>query len=142
MKTVQDVMTEDVSYCSKEDQLIDAAKKMKEKNVGAIPVCGSDRELLGMVTDRDLVIRGYAADKSGSAAIEEVMSDHVYHVEQSASLQEASQIMAEHQVRRLPIVEQNKLVGMVSLGDLSLDKMSDSAAGEALEEISERPELH
>ncbi|SEB17089.1 CBS domain-containing protein [Thalassobacillus cyri] len=142
MKTVREVMTGEVSACTTDDHLFDAATMMKERNVGAVPVCGSNQELLGMVTDRDLVIRGYANKKPGSTPLQEVMSDKLYHVAPDATLQEASNVMAEHQVRRLPVVEQGKLIGILSLGDLSLEDMSDEAAGRALGEISERPELH
>ncbi|GGC80389.1 CBS domain-containing protein [Thalassobacillus devorans] len=142
MKSVREVMTSEISSCTADDHLFDAATLMKERNVGALPVVGSNQELLGMVTDRDLVIRGYANKKPGSTPIQEVMSDKLYHVMPDATLQEASEVMADHQVRRLPVVEQGKLVGILSLGDLSLDDMSDQAAGKALEEISERPELH
>ncbi|MFD1018050.1 CBS domain-containing protein [Thalassobacillus hwangdonensis] len=142
MKSVNDIMTSDVSCCKEDDHLYDAATLMKERNVGAIPVCRENNELVGMVTDRDLVIRGYAAKKPGSAAITEVMSDKLYHVAPDASLQEASQVMADHQIRRLPVVQQGKLVGIISLGDLSVEDMSNQAAGTALEEISERPEVH
>ncbi|MBM7552882.1 CBS domain-containing protein [Thalassobacillus pellis] len=142
MKVVRDIMTDEVSCCSPEDHLFDAATLMKEKNVGAVPICNSNHELLGMVTDRDLVIRGYAEKKPGSTSIQEVMSEKLYHVSPDASLQEASDTMAEHKVRRLPVVDQGKLVGILALGDLSVEHMSDQAAGEALERISERPELH
>ncbi|WP_112180733.1 MULTISPECIES: CBS domain-containing protein [Paraliobacillus] len=142
MKTVKDIMTQDVTYCSPDDSLIKAAEMMKQHNVGAIPVCQDNKEIMGMVTDRDLVLRGYALDKPGTTKIKEVMTDHLITAEQNTNVQEASSIMAEHQIRRLPIVENKKIVGIVALGDLSLDDKSNMAAGHALEEISERPELH
>lgn len=142
MKSIKEVMSEDVAVCRKEDTLFDAASKMKAQNVGVIPVCSENKELLGMVTDRDLVLRGYAEKKSDSATVQEVMSDKLYHISADASVQEASDMMAREQIRRLPIVENGKLVGIVSLGDLSLDDKSNEAAGRALEDISERPELH
>ncbi|RWZ60722.1 CBS domain-containing protein [Halobacillus fulvus] len=142
MKTVKDIMTRDVSVCRTEDTIRDAAMIMKEKNVGAVPVCDPDGHLMGMVTDRDLVLRGYAAQQPDSAKIQQVMSDRMYQCTPESTLQEASQIMAEHQIRRLPVVENGKLAGILSLGDLSVEEMSDQAAGQALQEISERPELH
>lgn len=142
MKAIRDVMSKDVAYCTSNDNLYEAAVKMKEKDVGAIPVCDDNQNLLGMVTDRDLVIRGYAEKHSGSTNIKEAMSDHLHSATPETSVQEASKLMAEKQIRRLPIVESGKLVGIVSLGDLSLDQQSNEAAGHALEEISERPELH
>ncbi|KHE71599.1 CBS domain-containing protein [Halobacillus sp. BBL2006] len=142
MKSVKDIMTSDVSVCRTDDCLSDAASMMKQKNVGAIPVCDDQGNLMGMVTDRDLVIRGYADKKPESTPIQQVMSDHLYSCTPDCSTQEASQIMAQHQVRRLPVVENGKLTGIISLGDLSVDEMSDHAAGVALQDISERPELH
>lgn len=142
MKTVKDIMTRDVSVCHTNDHLSDAASIMKEKNVGAVPICDDQGNLMGMVTDRDLVIRGYAAKKPDSTPIQQVMSDHMYSCTPDSSLEEASKIMAEHQIRRLPVVENGKLSGIISLGDLSTEKMSDHAAGVALQDISERPELH
>ncbi|WP_027954084.1 MULTISPECIES: CBS domain-containing protein [Halobacillus] len=142
MKTVKDIMTKDVSVCQTSDQLSDAAKLMKDKNVGAVPVCDDQGNVMGMVTDRDLVIRGYADKKPDSTPIQQVMSDRMYNCAPDCSLEEASRIMAQHQVRRLPVVENGRLAGIISLGDLSTDEMSDHAAGVALQDISERPELH
>ncbi|MGP4062147.1 CBS domain-containing protein [Halobacillus litoralis] len=142
MKTVKDIMTSDVSICHTNDQLSDAASMMKEKNVGALPICDDQGNLMGMVTDRDLVIRGYADKKAESTPIQQVMSDRMYSCAPDTSLEEASKIMAQHQVRRLPVVENGKLTGILSLGDLSVEDMSDHAAGVALQDISERPELH
>lgn len=134
-------MEQNVSFCKPDDSLAEAAELMKQRNVGAIPVCGDNKELLGMVTDRDMVIRGYAENKDGSAKVQEVMSEHLYYVSPDITLQEASREMAEHQIRRLPVVVNGQLAGIVSLGDLSLDEMSDEAAGQALEDISEHTEL-
>lgn len=142
MKTVKDIMSKDVTYCMPEDSLIKAAEMMKQHRVGAIPVCHDNKEIIGMVTDRDLVLRGYALDKPGTTKIKEVMTDHLITAEQNTNVQEASSIMAEHQIRRLPIVENKKIVGIVALGDLSLEDKSNMAAGQALEEISEHSELH
>jgi CBS domain-containing protein len=142
MKSVRDIMTDDVSCCTTNDNVFEAASKMKKLNVGVIPIVDEQRNLMGLVTDRDLVLRGYAEKKPGSTSVTEVMSNELYSVEPDADLQEASKLMSEKQVRRLPVVENGQLVGIISLGDLSLDKMSDQAAGHALEEISEHNELH
>lgn len=142
MKDVKDVMSTDIAVCRKEDTLYDAASKMKERNVGVIPVCSENKELMGVITDRDLVLRGYAEKKPDTSTVQEVMSDQLYHVSPDTSVQEAAHMMAQEQIRRLPIVENGKLTGIVSLGDLSLEDKSNEAAGSALEDISERPELH
>lgn len=142
MKTVEQIMTEDLTSCKLEDTIIEVAKQMRNNDIGAVPVCKEDHRLVGMVTDRDLAIRGYAMDKPGTSKVEEVMTDHLVSANPTMSVQEASELMAEHQIRRLPIVEGDKLVGIVALGDLALEEQSNLAAGHALEEISERPELH
>lgn len=142
MKSVQHIMTTDIVYCKKEDTLYEVAAKMKERNVGVIPVCSDNRDLLGVITDRDLVLRGYAEKKPDTSTVQEVMSDRLHYVSSDTSVQEAANLMAEEQIRRLPIVDNGKLAGIVSLGDLSQEDKSDRAAGDALGEISERPEIH
>lgn len=142
MKAVSEIMSKDLTFCQPEDTLMNCAKKMAEKNVGAIPVCQTNHELIGMITDRDLVIRGYAKDKPGTSKISEVMSDHLVSISPDTDVQQASIIMADHQVRRLPVVQGNTLVGMVALGDLAQEEKSNMAAGHALEDISEHSELH
>jgi CBS domain-containing protein len=138
MQTVRDVMTTNVEYCTPLDNVYEVAVKMKDLNVGAIPICEDDK-LLGMITDRDLVIRGYAEKRSGSYEVTGVMSSDLITVTPNTSLQEASNIMSEHQIRRLPVVENGMLLGIVSLGDLAVNQMSDESAGHALSEISEPP---
>ncbi|MFC7321445.1 CBS domain-containing protein [Halobacillus campisalis] len=142
MKKVRDIMSTDLSVCQTNSSLYDAANMMKQQGVGAIPICDGNGQIMGMVTDRDLAVRGYAGHSPDSTPVQQVMSDKVYNISPEASLEEASQMMAEHQVRRLPVVENGKLTGIISLGDLSTEEKSDQAAGVALQEISERPELH
>ncbi|WP_164669120.1 CBS domain-containing protein [Virgibacillus doumboii] len=142
MRSVQNIMTTDLVYCRKEDTLYEAATKMKERNVGVIPVCSDNRDLLGVITDRDLVLRGYAKKKPDTTTVQEVMSERLHYVSPETSVEEAADLMAQEQIRRLPIVDNGKLVGIVSLGDLSKEDKSNRAAGDALGEISERPELH
>ncbi|QDP40066.1 CBS domain-containing protein [Radiobacillus deserti] len=136
MKSVKEIMSTDVSYCSPSDTMTEAATKMRDKNVGAIPICGENRELMGMITDRDLVIRGLAERKNAETSVKEVMSSELYSCSPQTSVQEASQIMAEKQIRRLPVIDGGELVGMLALGDLALEHKSNEAAGRALEDIS------
>lgn len=142
MKTVKEIMSKSISACRPNDTLKDAAVIMKQKDVGVCPVCDESGKIMGMVTDRDLVIRGYADQKPDITPVDQVMSDHVTECSPETTVEEASRIMAQHQIRRLPVVENGKMVGIVSLGDLSTEKMSDHAAGIALQDISERPEVH
>ncbi|UFU00913.1 CBS domain-containing protein [Radiobacillus kanasensis] len=142
MKSVKEIMSTDISYCTPSDSITEAATKMKDKNVGAIPICGENRELIGMITDRDLVIRGLAANKSADTAVQEVMSSDLYSCTPQSTVQEASKIMAEKQIRRLPVIERGELVGIIALGDLALEDKSNEAAGHALEDISVHTEMH
>ncbi|WP_456275617.1 CBS domain-containing protein [Bacillus sp. AK128] len=136
MQTVRDVMTTNVEYCTPLDNVYEVAVKMKDLNVGAIPIL-EDEKLIGMITDRDLVIRGYAEKRSGSFEVSGVMSSDLTTIKPDTTLEEASRIMSEKQIRRLPVVENGHLVGIVALGDLAVNQMSDESAGHALSEISE-----
>ncbi|MFC4320305.1 CBS domain-containing protein [Litchfieldia salsa] len=143
MKSVRDVMTSNVDCCTQLDNVFEVAVKMKDLDVGAIPIVDNDtRKLIGMITDRDLVVRGIAEKRSGSNQVTNVMSESLITVSPDTSLQEASKLMAEHQIRRLPVVENDQLVGIIALGDLAVEKMSDESAGYALSEISESEQVH
>lgn len=141
MKTVRDVMSTNVEYCTPLDNAFEVATKMKDLNVGAIPII-ENGQLLGMITDRDLVVRGIAEKRSGSNSVTNLMSEQLETISPAASVEEAARIMAEKQIRRLPVVENGQLVGILSLGDLAVEEQSDEKAGYALSEISESPELH
>lgn len=137
MKTVQGVMTADTETCTTLDNVYEVAVKMKEWNVGAIPIVDRD-QLVGMITDRDLVIKGIAEKKPNSSKVTDVMSEELITITAEASVEEASKLMAQHQIRRLPVVENQKLVGIVSLGDLSTFRYANERAGEALSDISQQ----
>ncbi|MGG0717772.1 CBS domain-containing protein [Robertmurraya massiliosenegalensis] len=136
MQRVKEIMSDEVECCTLLDNVYEVAVKMKEWDVGAIPIVDGEK-LVGMITDRDLVIRGIAEKKPGSTKVEEVMSDDLITVTADMTAKEASDLMAEHQIRRLPVVEGKKLIGIVSLGDFAVRKMIDYQAGKALSEISE-----
>lgn len=135
---VRDVMSTDVECCSNQDSLQTIASKMESLNVGAIPVV-ENGQVVGMVTDRDLALRGLGNNGSGNAS--QVMSNNVVTIGPDANLQEASALMSQHQIRRLPVVENGNLVGMLSLGDLAVEQMSNESAGDALTQISQNDEL-
>ena len=142
MQTVKDVMTTNIQYCTPLDNVYEVAVKMKDYVVGAIPIC-EDGHLLGMITDRDIAIRGVAEKHPGSTKVTDIMSEKLVTVTADVSVDEAAELMASEQIRRLPVVDGEKLIGMVSLGDLATrDQYSDNA-GKALSEISEcHGELH
>jgi CBS domain-containing protein len=133
---VREVMTEAVEIIDPNTTIRDVAKRMRADNIGALPVGENDR-LIGMVTDRDIVVRAVAENlPAGNTSARDVMSDHVYWCFDDADVEKAAEIMAEHQVRRLPVINHDKrLVGIVSLADLG--RLGESAASKALEGISE-----
>lgn len=136
MGSIREIMTTDVETCSLLDNVFEVAVKMKENNVGAIPIVDGEK-LVGMITDRDIVIRGIAEKKPPSSKVEVVMSDHLVTITPDTSTEEAAKLMADHQIRRLPIVEGDRLVGIVALGDLAVEPKFDNKAEIALSEISE-----
>lgn len=139
MTTVRELMSTDLSWCTPVDNVYEAALKMKQEDIGIIPIVENNR-LVGIVTDRDLVVRGIADKNPGSNKITEVMTTDIVSVSPSDPVEKASELMARHQIRRLPVVENGQLVGMLSLGDLAIEKYADDQAGYALSEISEHHE--
>jgi CBS domain-containing protein len=137
LEKIRDIMTDQVECCTLLDNVFEVAVKMKELNVGAIPIVDKDR-LVGMITDRDIVVRGVAEKHPGSTKVEDIMSDKLITISADATTKEAAKLMADHQIRRLPVVEGDKLIGIVSLGDFAIRKMTDDQAKEALSEISEQ----
>ncbi len=137
METIKDIMTKEVECCSLLDNIYEVAVKMKDLNVGAIPIVDEEK-LVGMITDRDIVIRGVAEKNPGSTKVEKIMSDHLVTVTPDTTTDEAAQLMAEQQIRRLPVVEGENLIGIVSLGDLATNQLTDEQAGDALADISEQ----
>ena len=133
---VKDCMTKQVVSISAAEPASVAARLMARYNVGALPVHGSDGHLEGIVTDRDIVLRCIAAGKSPKAVrVHELMTSRVATAAPDTDASAAAGIMASEQVRRLPVIEQGRLVGMVSLADLSRRPDYMMEAAEALEDI-------
>ncbi|MBZ5748976.1 CBS domain-containing protein [Metabacillus rhizolycopersici] len=137
MNTIRDCMTTNIATVSPNQTVKEAAAIMNQQNVGSIPVVDSG-QLKGIITDRDITTRTTAEGRDGNTPISQVMSTNLVSGHTSMSASEAAKVMAQHQIRRLPIVENNQLVGIVALGDLATDQMSNEAAGEALTNISEQ----
>jgi CBS domain-containing protein len=140
MTQVSQVMTRGVRTMAPTDTVVQAAQAMEELDIGVLPVCDGDR-LLGMLTDRDIVLRGVAQGRPADrTAVTEVMTPDVCWCYDDAPIEEAMDKMRESQIRRLAVVDHDKhLVGMLSLGDVAV-KGDMGEAGEALEEISEPAE--
>ena len=134
-KSVKDAMTPDVKTAPPSLSLTDAAKLMKQEDVGSVPVVDGER-LIGMLTDRDIVVRGIAdgSDPHGVTAAD-IASRDVVTVRPDDDLDEALRLMAQHQVRRLPVVDDGRLVGVVAQADVA-HEAKEKAVGQLVEEIS------
>ncbi len=133
---VRDIMTTGVECAAPDTSLKEIATMMKDEDVGSIPVVDGE-ELTGIITDRDIVVRCIAAGNDpAETEADEILSGDLVTVEADDDVDTAARIMAEHQIRRLPVVEDGNLIGMVSLGDVAV-KEDERRAGSALEDISE-----
>ncbi len=134
---VQDIMTKSVIKIRPEESVSVAARTLTHYNVGALPVCGSDGSLCGMLTDRDIVTRCLAANRSPEkTSVREIMTGGVLSAKPDMDVGAAAHIMGRQQIRRLPVVEQGKLCGMVSLGDVANREESSMDAADALTQIT------
>lgn len=131
---ISDVMSADVASIGSGESLQAAAAKMAEINVGSLPVT-NDGRLVGIVTDRDIVVRAVAQGVAPNATIDSAMSEGIVTVSPGTSVDEAARLMSERQIRRLYVVDGERLAGVVSLGDIAVDSETRDA-GEALREIS------
>ncbi len=134
---VKDIMTKDVKTVSESCTMKEVAEHMKSLNVGSIPVCDKSNKLVGIVTDRDMVIRGFTSDVNQNTPVNQVMSTNPVSISSDTGVHEAARVMAKNQVRRLPVVENNQIVGIVSIGDLAVRDIYVNEAGDALSSISE-----
>jgi CBS domain-containing protein len=134
---IREVMTRDVEVINPNDTLRDAAEKMRSLNVGPLPVCDGQR-ILGMITDRDIVVRAIAVGKDPNATqVSEVMSSGIEYCFDDDDTEGVLERMRDKQLRRMIVVDRNKkLVGIIALGDLA-GEVSEHKVGEALEGISE-----
>jgi len=125
---IKDLMTPSVRTAGLNDTLRDAALVMAECDVGCLPVADGDR-LVGMITDRDIAVRGVALGKNGDASVSEVMTAQVLYCFADESVEDVCANMGDIQVRRLPVLNQDKrLVGIVSLADLATSANSESTS--------------
>jgi CBS domain-containing protein len=138
-KTAREVMSEDCQCAGEGESVLDAAKKMAELDVGALPICGEDDRLKGMLTDRDIVVKVLAAGKDpASTKAGELGEGKPVTIGADDSIDEAIRTMKEHKVRRLPVIDDHRLVGIVSQGDLA-QAADEEDVGDLVEEISAAP---
>lgn len=135
---ISEVMTRGVECARPSATLQEVARRMKVLNVGVMPVCDNDR-LVGMVTDRDITVRGTAEGcDPRETYVDDIMTPGIVYCFDDQLVSEATRMMEEKQIRRLPVLNRAKrLVGIVSLGDLAVETGDEELVGHALEEISE-----
>jgi CBS domain-containing protein len=136
MTTARDIMTDDAQCARADESLVDAARKMRDLGVGALPICGDDDRLKGVVTDRDIVVRCVAegADPT-STRVSELAEGKPVTIGADDPIDEALRTMIEHGVRRLPVIDGDRLVGMVSQADVARET-SPEKAGELVAALS------
>ena len=139
MTTAREIMTGGVECASVNDSLTDAAKKMRDLDVGALPICGDDNRLQGMVTDRDIVVKCVAeGGDPSSTKVSELAEGKPVTIGADDSLEEALRTMKEHGVRRLPVIDGHELIGVVSQADIAKN-CPEEKLGDLVEAISSAP---
>jgi CBS domain-containing protein len=137
-KKARDIMSEDCTCVGENETLTDAARRLAELNVGAMPICGDDDRLKGMITDRDIVVRAVAVGKDPAQThVSELAQGDGQTITVGAddSIEEALRTMAEHQVRRLPVIDGKRLVGIIAQADIARNYDEDKV-GDLVEAIS------
>ena len=138
-KKARDVMSGGAECVGENETVADAAKKLRDLDVGAVPICGEDDRLKGMLTDRDIVVEVLAEGKDASSvkAIE-LGGEEVVTIGADDSVDEALRTMKDHKVRRLPVIDDQRLVGVVSVADLARN-IDENEVGDLVEAISAAP---
>ncbi len=133
---IKDIMTNEVAYVSPDTNVVQAAQLMQKHDVGSVPVCQGD-QIIGMITDRDIVVRNIAHGKDPKVTpVRDVMTSQVQVVNSDMDLHQAAAIMANSQIRRLPVVDNDRLVGIVALGDLATQAKTDVELAKTLGMVS------
>ena len=139
-KVARDVMTPNAECIGENQTLLDAARKMADRGYGAMPICGEDNRLKGMLTDRDIVVKALAMGKDpASTRAGELGEGKPITIGADDSLEEILQTMAKYKIRRLPVIDGHDLVGIVAVADVVRELSDDQAKGDLIETISEGP---
>jgi CBS domain-containing protein len=137
LTTVRDIMTQSVKACAPHDSLTAAAKIMRDVNCGSVPVC-ENKKVIGMITDRDIVLNCVADGKDcNTVHCHDAMTSSVISCAPDTDAHECARMMAENQIRRIPVVENGQMVGICAIGDLATVNIHVNEAGEALSQISQ-----
>lgn len=140
MATVRDIMSTDVECAKIDDTLVTAARKLRDLDVGSLPICGDDNRLAGMVTDRDIVIRCLAEGGDPTTATVGDLTDggEVVTVGADDTIEEALRTMSDHAVRRLPVIDGTDLVGILTQADIAAN-LPEESVGDLIQAISGAP---
>ena len=139
MSTAREIMTGGAECASTEDTLVEAARKMRDLEVGALPICGEDNRLHGMITDRDITIRCVAdGGDPSSVKVSELAEGKPVTIGADDPVEEILRTMKEHGVRRLPVIDGHQLIGIVSQADVATN-LPESSVGDLVEAISAAP---
>ncbi len=134
---VGDIMSTELVTCSPNDTIYQVAKKLQQEDIGSCPVVDQNK-LVGIVTDRDITVRAVSRDLDvHNTRVGDIMTTNIIVGSPSMSLEDACMLMADHQVRRLPIVQNDNLVGIIAQADLAIDLEEEELLAETLEKISE-----
>ena len=133
---IREVMTPNPRSVSPNDSIQNAACIMRDEDAGAVPVVDNGRAI-GIVTDRDIVVRVVAEGGQLNGPVRDIVTSALVSATPDMSTREAAELMSEHQIRRLPVVENDRLVGIVSIGDLAVKEGKDGRIGDTLQHISE-----
>jgi CBS domain-containing protein len=139
-KTARDIMSPECTCVGEDDTVLDAAKRLAELDVGAMPICGSDDRLKGMITDRDIVVKVLAQgkDPSSTQVGELATQGEVVTIGADDPIDEALSTMTEHKVRRLPVIDDQRCVGIISQADIAIN-IDEEKVGDLVEAISAAP---
>jgi len=137
---VKDLMTTSVTCVRPETSIEQVARQMKQENIGSIPVCNDRGEALGIVTDRNIVIRSVSSEKEKRTA-QDIMTKNLVSADPNMDAHQAALLMAKYQVRRLPVLEGNKIIGMLAMADIARKQIYVDEAGDALSAISKQSTL-
>ena len=139
MTTAREIMTPDASYCTEDATAAEAARKMAEEGVGALPICDTEGHLSGVVTDRDIALKVVAQGLDPNTSLTDVIDrSEVVTIGADDSVEEAIRTMKDHAVRRLPVIDGRSLVGMVSQADIAR-ALPDAKIGDLVDAISSAP---
>ena len=142
MSAVREFMTTNAQCIAEDKTLQEAAMLMRDLDCGSLPICGSDGKLTGFITDRDIVVKCLAEGKDARQVLaSELAGGKPYWVDADASVDDAVTMMEEHQVRRLPVISDHKLVGIISQGDIARNHYAEQRLGDMVQHISAKEHM-